>query len=587
MFTILTLFILVIGFTGHTQEPLVHKKKIFRGENNRLYINKDLPVYIRVAASPDDSAESWLLFSETSQKFTNPMYLDAEGWNSLRSPSAVDTVTKKLVMPVQDIVFELYTDGIAPVTQLRYTGAQSFSAPGKKFFGREQRIELTVRDENSGVDKTYFSLNKKPWSVYDSAIHIKDEGEYEFKYYTVDNVGNAETIKSDKFQLDLTPPVSSHRVEGLTQKNVLSKNATILLQSEDNLSGVNKIYYSIDDGSFVSYTRPIPVSLFRDGEAKLSYYAVDNVGNKEETKSIGAFSSSQFASGDANNPVFDFYIDRLPPEVSIEVMGDKFEATNLVYISERSQLKLNSTDDKSGVQAVYYSYNNFLTREEYSGPFAPLLKGNIRFSYNAIDYVDNASQAKTQNLFLDHTIPVTQIKFEGPRFINRDTLFISSKTKVVLDAKDTGSGIKYIHYSLNEEGKNVFSGPFSLENQGIHSIHYYAADNVNNTETKKSQVVYADNDPPVIHFHFSVEQIGEKTLRDETFSIYPSNAKLYIAATDNLSGGEKLEYSLNGAARRNLIPIEKLVPGNYEVEIFAGDALGNSSSRLVKFAIEK
>jgi hypothetical protein len=39
------------------------------------------------------------------------MYLDAEGWNSLRTPSAVNPETKKLVNPLQDVVFELYTAG--------------------------------------------------------------------------------------------------------------------------------------------------------------------------------------------------------------------------------------------------------------------------------------------------------------------------------------------------------------------------------------------------------------------------------------------------------------------------------------------
>ena len=586
-FTYTILFLFVSSFMLFSQEPLNHEKRIFRGENNRLYLNKDLPVYVRIASSPDDNAGSWLLFSETSKNYTNPMYLDAEGWNSLRSPSAVDTATKKLVMPVQDIVFEIYTDGIAPVSQHQFTGSQAFVLNKIKHFGKDLNIEISARDENSGMDKTYFSLNKSPWTVYTDPIEIKEQGDYELQYYSVDMVGNVEKIQSERFVVDFTPPVSSHRVDGMNKDNVVAKNASIILESKDEMSGVNKIYYSIDDGDDKVYTRPIPVSVFRDGEAKLSYYAVDNVGNQEVAKSIGTFSSSQSGDGQGDNPVFDFYIDRLPPEVSLEMVGDSYEANNLLYISERSKVKLNATDDKSGVQAVYYSYNAFLTKEEYSEPFTPSMKGAIKLSYNGIDYVDNVSEVKTRNLFLDHTFPLTQIRFEGPRFTNRDTLFISSKTKVVLDAKDSGSGVKNIHYTLNSEGKNVFSSPFSIEKQGIHSINYFANDHVNNEEAEKTQVVYVDNDPPVIHFHFSVEQIGEKTLRDETFPIYPSNAKLYIAATDNLSGGEKLEYSINGAARRSVIPVEKLVPGNYEVEIFASDALGNSSSRLIKFAIEK
>lgn len=571
----------------NAQEPLVHQKKVFRGEGNKLFINKELPVYIRVATSPDDNAESWLLYSETSKLYTNPMYLDAEGWNSLRTPSAVNPETKKLVNPLQDVVFEIYTDGIAPVSQHNFTGTQSYVSKGIKYYGKEVSAELTAKDENSGTENTYYSVNKSPWTPYESPVKITEEGEYEIQYYSVDNVGNVEKTKSVSFFVDFKSPVSQHRVEGINRNNVIAKDAKIVLQSEDNLSGVNLIFYSVDGGTFITYTKPISVSVFRDGEAQLSYYAVDNVGNKEEAKSIGTFSSSKAGDEAGQNVVFDFYIDREPPVVGLSIEGDQYATNNTLFISDRSKVRLNADDDKSGVQSVFYSYNAFLVKEEYKEPFTPGMTGAMKFSYNAVDYVENTSQVKTQALFLDNTTPAARIQFEGPRFMNRDTLFISEKTRVILDGKDTGSGLQGVNYRLNSEEQRKYEAPFNIEKQGIHQINYFAADNVNNTESTKTQILYVDNAPPVIHNHFSVEQIGEKVLRDEKYSIYPSNAKLYVAATDNLSGGEKLEYSVNGAPKKNIIPIENLVPGNYEVEIFANDALGNQSTRLIKFAIEK
>jgi hypothetical protein len=586
-FTLILVFIIVVKFAMYAQEPLVHQKKVFRGEGNKLFINKELPVYIRIATSPDDNAENWLLYSETSKPYTNPLYLDAEGWNSLRTPSAVNPETKKLVNPLQDVVFEIYTDGIAPVSQHNFNGSKAYMSKGITFYGMEVSFELTAGDENSGIENTYYSVNKSPWSKYDNPLKIGEEGEYDIQYYSVDNVGNAEKAKSVSFFVDLKAPVTQHSVEGINRNNVIAKDAKIILQAEDNLSGVSRIFYSVDGGTFVAYTKPIPVSVLKDGEAQLSYYAVDNVGNKEEAKSIGTFSSSQAGNESGQNVVFDFYIDREPPVVELNIDGDQHAANNTLFISDRSKVRLDADDDKSGVQSVFYSYNAFLVKEEYNGPFTPAMTGAIKFSYNAVDYVENLSQAKTRAMFLDTTTPLSQIKFEGPRFINRDTLFISEKTSIILDAKDTGSGLQGIKYRLNSDEQSEYEAPFSIEKQGIHQITYFAVDNVNNIENTKTQILYVDNAPPVIHYHFSVEQIGEKVLRDEKYSIYPSNAKLYIAATDNLSGGEKLEYSVNGATKKNIIPIEKLVPGNYEVEIFANDALGNQSTRLIRFAIEK
>ena len=62
---------------------------------------------------------------------------------------------------------------------------------------------------------------------------------------------------------------------------------------------------------------------------------------------------------------------------------------------------------------------------------------------------------------------------------------------------------------------------------------------------------------------------------------------LYIAATDNASGGEKIEYKINGkSVPAGLIPIKGLAPGNYEIEVTANDVLKNSSKETIKFAVE-
>ena len=73
-----------------------------------------------IATKPDDRTNSVQLRSDSSKQYTNPMYFDAEGYNSIRSPWEVDNITKQLKFPKQDIVFEVYADSKPPVTKINY-----------------------------------------------------------------------------------------------------------------------------------------------------------------------------------------------------------------------------------------------------------------------------------------------------------------------------------------------------------------------------------------------------------------------------------------------------------------------------------
>ena len=60
-----------------------------------------------------------------------------------------------------------------------------------------------------------------------------------------------------------------------------------------------------------------------------------------------------------------------------------------------------------------------------------------------------------------------------------------------------------------------------------------------------------------------------------------------IAPTDARSGGERIEYSINGGVAKTANPIKGLAPGNYHIVVKAFDVLGNVSSEEIKYSIEK
>ena len=61
---------------------------------------------------------------------------------------------------------------------------------------------------------------------------------------------------------------------------------------------------------------------------------------------------------------------------------------------------------------------------------------------------------------------------------------------------------------------------------------------------------------------------------------------LYIAATDKHSGGEKIEYTVNGGLLQTENPIKSFKPGNYLVDVNAYDVLGNKNTQEIKFSVE-
>ena len=102
---LLTTFILIFIFLSHSfsQTQLKHEKKIYVSPQGKVYVNKTLPIYIKIASSPQANAPTYNLPSVTTSKYANPMYFDTEGRNTLRSPWAVDTVTKQTVNPKIEI----------------------------------------------------------------------------------------------------------------------------------------------------------------------------------------------------------------------------------------------------------------------------------------------------------------------------------------------------------------------------------------------------------------------------------------------------------------------------------------------------
>lgn len=569
---------------GATQEPLDHNRRIYVSPEGKVYIQKSLPVYLRISTSPDEDAPSYLLKSEETSEYSNPMYFDTEGWNTIRSPWAVDTANQKPAYPQQDVIFEVYADSRAPESEVLLPEADYRDPQGVLYY--DQKVELTLegRDGLSGLEDIYYSINKASYKEYGDPVVLEDQEKYHLQYYAIDHVRNVEEPHAVDFVIDQTAPATTYSLEGTNQDNILGQDASVKLSSKDTLSGIKEIRYSINGKEEKVYEGPISVRQFEEQKNELVYYAVDRVGNVEDRQSLTS-SVKKEQQGDNGNGSFSFYIDRQAPEVNLKVDGDRYKDEH-TYVSERSRIKLIAKDDKSGVKEITYSINNSSLSNTYSEPFVLEKDGLQYVNFAAEDQVNNHSGRKTKTIFKDGVLPDSRLSYQGKHYRNRDTVFVRKSTQIRLEGSDQGCGLKHILYKTDEKEQKVYKRPVQIKEPGFHKFAFQAVDQVNNHQDEQLARVFVDEKAPEIYFHFSVKSIGTKTIRGDQYTIYPSNSRLYIAATDMACGTDELKYRINGEAWQTEIPLPDLEPGNYQVDIQANDYLGNEASTSVQFAIE-
>lgn len=576
MKTVFTLLMLsfVIVVVGQTKPE--HKKKFYKRDDGRLFVNKDIPLYLHISDSRENLGEHYVLESESSPKYSAPFFLDTEGYNTIRTPSKVDPETRKIILPKSDVIFEMYADGVAPVSIIHYKSAPLVETSGKLYFGKGLEISLSSKDKISGVEQILFSIDSKPYIKYDTPLKFPEERPYLLNAYAVDNVGNVEQGKLLKFIPDYTAPETKIEIKKDFTEKIFSGRTTIVLNSEDNLSGVKTIFYKYDDGKKKIFNGLVSPGWITEGEHTMYYFAKDKVDNKETERSL------------------TFFMDKTPPDVKYEIIGDKFTSATNTFISAQSKIKLEATDNKAGVKEVYYSING-KKPSLYTEPFLIDQKAtNLNIRYYGIDNVNNSNENKSTagstslnlKILRDNKAPKLAIKYKGPNIIVNKILYLRETSTITLYASDNLSGVKEVAYVLDTV-RNIYKKSFSVKEEGKHKITYSAKDNTNN-ESVESLEFYIDNNGPKITIQFGIGSIGEDEIEGAKVDVYPPRTSLFITATDQLVGYSKILYSLNKAPEvESKGIIKNMKEGNYDITVRALDKLGNESTKNLKFIIRR
>lgn len=568
---VIIIFILFTGILCFSQSKIISQPQIYKDSTGKIFVNKSLPLYFKISESISPNAERKLLISHTTPNTTNPVYLANEGLNIFYSPWAVDTVTKKVIYPKQNVSFELYADSKPPETKI-VNNLTSYDKSDTLYFGANLKITFTATDNLSGVSHTFFSINQAPYEEYlHDSLMFEHGVYYTIKYYSIDNTGNDETEKEVSFTIDTTRPLTNLVIIGNHQATIVGPDCKVSLKPQDAFSGSAKTYYYIDNQPKKIYTTPINVGALNEGRHILNYYTKDNVDNVEDLKS------------------YEFYIDRTPPMVIDEIVGDYTYINGKAYTSGRSQIQLSAIDNKSGLKNIYYSLDR-QNWQVYDKPFfLPAGQDNVKVYYYAEDNVGNKTpydlNTSSSNKFftsqMDLDPPVIKFRFSTPYIKLFDTLFISANTNIILSATDNLSGVKKITYQIDNNENLDYTDKFSINEQGFHKVAISCFDQVNNMGNKDFYVK-VDTTPPEIYVNLSY-----KPFSSNGKLVYPQGTKLFIAATDVNTGVKNIYYQINNSPPKIYSGfLNFTTSGYYTVKITATDNVENKFIKSYTFFIE-
>ncbi|WP_423799770.1 OmpL47-type beta-barrel domain-containing protein [Neobacillus sp. SAB-20_R2A] len=357
------------------------------------------------------------------------------------------------------------------------------------WYNKDVQAELTATDNLSGVKATFYSVDGSEFAE-GTSFPLETEGVHTVSFYSVDNVGNVEEVRTVEVKIDKTAPETTANTTG----DWYNQGVTIELTAVDNLSGVHSTYYSVNGSDFQEGTN---IVLDKEGVNKITFYSLDNAGNLEEKQTI------------------EVKVDKTAP-ITVSNVEDK-------WYTEAVNVELTATDDLSGVKATYYSINGSEFAEGTN--FALDKEGLNTIIFYSVDNAGNIEEKQTVEVKVDKTAPTTVSNVEDKWYT--DTV------NVELTATDDLSGVKATYYSINGSEFTEGTG-FVVDKEGVNKITFYSVDNAGNVAEKQTVEVKVDKTAPT-----TVSNVEDKW--------YTDGVNVELTANDNLSGVKATYSSINGS----------------------------------------
>lgn len=313
----------------------------------------------------------------------------------------------------------------------------------------------------------------------------------------------------------------------------------ISIEASDNGLVAPLIHYQIDGGTESLYSQAFDISA--EGTTTLDWWATDGVNNEEDPRHHAIVR-----------------IDRTPPTVETSAPADWAAPSQTVFLTV--------ADAGVGTDTVSYG----LAGADPTTPY-PLsgieiaTEGTTTVGYSAVDLLGNEATGNV-TVRLDGTAPTSSCDATSGWRLPTEP--------VTLTAVDAHSGVGRIDYAVDTDVMQQYDTPFTISDEGTHTISYRATDRAGNRETTQTATVRIDGSSPV-------------TAQDVPSQWSSATVNVHLTAADLYSGVAATYYSLDGGLPSTLAtsvtPIS--AEGTTTLSYRSLDILGNTepvSTKLVR-----
>jgi len=248
-------------------------------------------------------------------------------------------------------------------------------------------VTLVAGDTTSGAASTEYRIDPGSWLPYTSSFVFSTEGSHLLEYYSVDNAGNLESIKSAALNIDASDPISTITVTGVLGDNgwFVGASVDVNFTAVDGTSGIAAIFFRMNGGNWQSYLNEFQAS--QEGTTIIEYYATDIAGNSESPRP------------------FSFRLDSGAPLLTLNLQNStKFTSDTVV-------LTWSSSEGVSGMNRTEYSLDG--------GAFQTCVGGSLELTGLAdgdhdlvLRVTDNAGNIVTKSV--SFTVNTNLFSVSGP-----------------------------------------------------------------------------------------------------------------------------------------------------------------------------
>ncbi|MEE9151403.1 MAG: S8 family serine peptidase [Thermoplasmata archaeon] len=382
------------------------------------------------------------------------------------------------------------TDNDPPISSIAvglpnyFNGSTWFVVPLSQF-------TISADDNSSGVNFTQYRIlfegNPVGGWINGNLFTLSwGEGNYSIQYYSMDNLSNAENIKTIAAYVDLSPPITDIGI-GLPKYRYNASNdhwnvttaTTFNISILEEKSLVDFTWYTIDGAFFKGSS--FDLKTYSDGLHNITWGAEDHFGNNETGNSITIF------------------LDPRPPIISLNIGEPKsrkypFNAWN---VTTSTPFTLNSTDNYSGINFTWY-----LIDEDYFEGVNFTLDGYDDGLHNitigAQDNVGNNKTELTLKIYLDSAPPITELEIGEPQYLHSSNgnLYVIKTTSFKLFASDNYTEVVTTWYTINGTYHEGTEFNLASLSEGIYMITWGSIDNLTQNETGNSITVWLDDSAP-------------------------------------------------------------------------------------------